>query len=136
MSDDTISIDSVQKLNYDEIAFDDYVNIKGEVVLAEIRPINEYDKMIRKKMTTVSGVDNLDGQLKTIDFYSNSLGQLRELTLYTPKNYTTNNIIYLTDGSMVGNIARELHPMIINNDIQPVQLIGIHSDYEFRFKNT
>ncbi len=132
MNNDTISIDSVQKLNYHEIAFDDYIDSNGDVVLAKIRPITEDDKIVRKKMNHVSKENNLDGQLRTIDIFSESLGQKRHITTYIPSNIETRKIIYLTDGSIVDDIAREIHPLIMCDEIQPVRLIGIHSDYEYR----
>ena len=134
MNNETISIESLQKLNYHEIAFDDYVNADGKVVLAEIRSITEYDKVVRKKMNHVSEADNLDGQLKTVQLFSTSLNQQRDLTIYKPKSSTSNKIIYFTDGEIVETIARTIHPVIMNQQLEPIQLVGIHSDYEFRFQ--
>ena len=134
MDNDTISFESVQKLNYNEIAFDDYVNLDGVVVLAEIRPITENDQVVRKKMNHVSEIDNLDGQLKTVQLFSTSLNQQRDLTIYQPQGSISNKIIYFTDGAIVEDIARTIHPSIINNELESVQLVGIHSDYEYRFQ--
>ncbi len=49
-SGDTISRDSMNKLNYDSIAFDDYIDTTGVVKLAIIRPASKEDLKIREKM--------------------------------------------------------------------------------------
>lgn len=132
MGGDTISFDSVQRLNYHEIAFDDYVNSNGEVVLAEVREIIESDRLVRKRMNQVSKKDNLNGQLETIQLFSNSLNQKRDLTVFTPKEGNSNKILYFTDGTIVADIAKSISPLIDYEVIQPIVLVGIHSDYEYR----
>jgi len=132
MGSDTISFDSVQKLNYHEIAFDDYVNSNGEVVLAEVREITESDRLVRKRMNQVSKKDNLNGQLETIELFSNSLNQNRDLTVFTPKEGNSNKILYFTDGIIVADIAKSISPLIDYDIIQPIVLVGVHSDYEYR----
>lgn len=134
MNNDTISLDSLQKLNYHEIAFDDYVNAEGEVVLTEIREITENDRLIRKQMNQVSDEESLHGQLETIQLFSNTLQQNRYLTIFTPKNNDANKILYFTDGSIVADIAKSINALIENDCIHPIVLVGIHSDYEFRFQ--
>jgi len=134
MRSDTISFDSVQKLNYHEIAFDDYVNSNGEVVLAEVREITESDRLVRKRMNQVSKKNNLNGRLETIELFSNSLNQKRDITIYTPKQGNSNKILYFTDGTIVADIAKSISPLIDYDIIQPIVLVGIHSDYEYRYQ--
>jgi len=129
---DTISIDSVQKMNYHKIFFDDYVDSTGIVVLSVVRPATKSDLALRKKMTSVSEEHNLDGQLSTIELYSDSLAQNRMITTYVPNTHTTDIYFYLTDGSVVKDLASKVNELIVAQQIVPIKLIGINSDIENR----
>ncbi len=135
MDGDTITIDSVARLDYNEIAFDDYVNAEGEVVLAVVRPATNLDLEVREKMNEVAYVESLDGQLDAIEIESQYLDQARKLTIYKPKHDSISDIyFYMTDGIVVKDIAESINKLIQEDIIIPINLIGINADYGDRYK--
>ena len=135
LNNDTITIDSVQKLNYHEIAFDDYVNSEDQVALAVVRPATTADLEIRKRMNEVSESDNLNGQLRTLSVVGSNSKEERRVTVYTPNSFNKSNIyIYMTDGAFAEGIMRSVNRLINNNEIIPINIIGVHSDPENRFR--
>jgi len=135
MNGDTITLDSVSRLDYNEIAFDDYVNVDGEVVVAVIRSATNSDKDLRRRMNEVADVESLDGQLEAIEIESQYLDQVRQLTIYKPKHDSITDIyFYMTDGIVVRDIAESVDKLIQENKIIPINLIGVNADYEDRYK--
>ena len=132
---DTLLIDSIVKMNYNEIAFDDYVDESGKVVVAIVRPSTKEDLEVRQKMKAVNLENNLDGRLSSYPFYSQHLGQERTLTTYIPKSaYPINTYFYLTDGTFVKYLAPKIDSLIQSKLITPIKLIGINCDRTNRQK--
>lgn len=134
MNNDTISIDSLYKLNYNEIAYDDYVNSNNEIVLSVVRKITEDDKVFRIKMENASMVYSLNGQLKSSIIESEYLNQEREITIYKPVKSKSNIYLYMTDGNSLFDIANSVDTLIKSQIIKPINLVGIHSHKDNRFK--
>ncbi len=79
--------------------------------------------------------DSLIGRLETISMSSKFLDAPRKITSYYPKNSSKNiPLMYMTDGSAVQYYAPYVDYLIQSGQIQPIQLIGIHSSRDERYQ--
>jgi enterochelin esterase-like enzyme len=72
----------------------------------------------------------LQGRVQDMIFESSSLGENRGITVYYPPNYSINQtypVIYLADGVSVWEFAGRVEQLILDGDVAPMLLVGVHS---------
>ncbi len=77
-------------------------------------------------------VSALKGRIIQDSLQSKWLNENRNLSIYLPPNYNKTSkkhqVIYLTDGAWITNYATYIEQLIINKQIPPIVLIGVHSN--------
>jgi len=111
----------------------------GKLIEEEIKPNQDDEDQFylwvgKKRSAPMPESAELDGNLKTIDFYSDSIGAKRKVTVYSPRKEDENvPIIYLTDGRVVNDYAPYIDWLISKEIIVPVKLVGVHSSKAKRY---
>ncbi len=77
----------------------------------------------------------IKGKIISKDIASKYLGETRKVSIYYPPTYDRHvPIIYLTDGTIVGDYAGYIDTLIADKIIKPVILVGIHSSDDHRYE--
>jgi enterochelin esterase-like enzyme len=73
-----------------------------------------------------------ESKLEHFEIYSKSLEELRELTVYLPANFNSENhynVIFCTDGQLINEqYKHKLDSIISNKIVSPFVIIGVHSN--------
>ena len=73
-----------------------------------------------------------ESKLEHFEIYSKSLEELRELTVYLPANFNSENhynVVFCTDGQLINEqYKQKLDSIISNKIVSPFVIIGVHSN--------
>lgn len=67
------------------------------------------------------------GVLTTHVIDSVALAEKRKIDIYRPVGAGPMRVIYMADGESIVLFARTIHPLILNGDLPPVMIVGLHS---------
>ncbi len=75
-------------------------------------------------------VEELAGTLEEFEIESENLDAPRQVTVYLPPEYDDSlqyPVVYLLDGAVVRSYSHVVEPAILNGDLTPLIMVGIHS---------
>lgn len=78
--------------------------------------------------TALNKVDSIQGKIVTIKWQSHFLNEERSITVYQPPQYerkTNYGVLFVTD-EMAGYLATYVEYLILNDDIEPIIIVGIN----------
>ena len=73
--------------------------------------------------------ESLRGQIIYHTLQSAALGEPRDLTVYLPPDHDPGQqypVVYAADGDVVGSLATVVDPAVVNGDIVPLIVVGVH----------
>lgn len=89
----------------------------------------QIDTNLHQVKTDLYQTNTISGSLKTIEWHSKSMGELRTITIYEPVDFHKDSIydVVIATDNAAEALANALEPKMLSKAIQPLLIIGVNN---------